>query len=148
MMQSIGEGFEVLEKDIAYEEQAKKREEVIENENQETREEIDETHQSFSAESFGFVKDKDIAKIHEEKQLERSQNKMEEELTNITIPQKDKGLSKTKLFLVQTIKVVRKIKIKGTLIILIPVGLFLIVTVSYFLFIHATITITVDFELK
>ena len=130
-------GFEVLEKDIAYEEQAKEREEVIENE-------IQETYQSFSAESFGFVRDKDVAKIHEEKQLERSQNKMEEELTNIVIPQKDKVLSKTKLFLVQTIKVIRKIKIKGTLIILIPVALFLIVTVSYFLFIHATITITVD----
>ncbi len=148
-------GFEVLEKDISYEEQPKEERETAENEGQETREEAQEPRESTSDESFGFVRDKDVAKTQEKKQLERSQSKMgqdvllevpatQEKLGNEARPQKDKILLKTRSFFIEIIKAIRKIKIRIRMTILAPVALFLIAALSYFLFIHATITITVE----
>lgn len=163
-------GFEVLEEDISH---IQKHEKVEE----ETKEDTDETpiiqkdQEDIFTENFGFVKDKDIAKIQKKEKEQHysktTQNEtmrenftqvssVEEGLSTEKISQKNTIFSKIKLLLSKTTKSFKKLNIKkllsifsylrkGKMIFLIPIILFIIAIISsYLLLLNATITINID----
>lgn len=163
-------GFEVLEEDISHIQEHEKSEEETAVDADETRD-TQENHTELASENFGFVKDKDIAKIQkkekEQHDSETIQNEtMRENFTQVSsdeeslsaekISQKNTIFSKIKLLLSKTIKSFKIINVekflsilshlrRGKMIFLIPIILFIIAIISlYFLLINATITINID----
>src|SRR3989344_5036966 len=163
-------GFEVLEEDISHiQDKENVEEQTLENTNQETHQ-TQKGHEEFASETFGFVKDKDVARIQKkENELLDSEStqdevvrenftqdsEVKEDFSTEKIPQ-NKILPKIIFLLLSAIKIFTKINMKkplsifshlrkGKMIFLVPIILFVAaIIVSYFLLINATVTITLD----
>ncbi|MBI2028124.1 MAG: hypothetical protein HYT07_00810 [Candidatus Levybacteria bacterium] len=135
---TIQMGFEMLEEDMSSKEHTQNIEEKVSKDGDQKA--------SFSTEDFGFVKDQDIAKMSSSKEVKN------EKLESIPKePAKEKTanqfLTSLTIGLGKLLRSTKKIKFpKGRVTLLIPTIILLILGViaSYFLFVKATIVISLE----